>query len=74
MSKVAVSGVLSLGGRRGDEMLAVGGRNALNVEQSRVGAKNICSDVVKGLGTYTAADDGLSGSASQASFAACEEV
>ena len=54
-------------------MLAVGARKALKVEQSKVGAKNICSDVVKGLGTYTAADDGLSGSASQASFAACDD-
>ena len=55
-------------------MLAVGARKAVHVEQSKAGAKNICSDVVKGLGTYTAADDGLSGSALQASFAACENV
>ena len=74
MFKIAVSDVLSLGRRRRAEMLAVGGRKAIHVEQSKVGAKKFCRGDVKGLGTYTAADDGLFGSASQVSFAACEEV
>ena len=75
MSKMAVLDlVLSLGGRRRAEMLAVGGRKATYVEQSKVGAEKFCRGVVKGLETCTAADRGLSGSASQASFAACEAV
>lgn len=41
MPKMAVSGlILSLGGQRRAEMLAIGGREAIHVEQGKVGAKN----------------------------------
>ena len=74
MSKMVADPVLSLVGRRRAEMLAVGRKEGVHVEQVRSERRIAAVMLSKGLGTCTATDDDLSGSASQASFAACEEV